>query len=187
METIKKGCVYFFKHNGLSPVKIGYSKNETPESRFNDFSTYAPNGGKILGYATHEYPKRLEDKLHRIFDAYRLQGEWFNISFKDIKKELIKIVDKQDIYLEFNKKKKDDINSLNIKELFEFLDSFLNADYAPAANLKAIYNLTRNQASKEVKSTTVMNKVVEKYCNAKNVYLDKRTIKKTVNIKLIRL
>ena len=39
--TENKGCVYFFRHIGLSPIKIGYSTHESPLDRFNQFKTYA--------------------------------------------------------------------------------------------------------------------------------------------------
>jgi len=33
-EKSEKGCVYFFRHIGLTPVKIGFSTNESPFDRF---------------------------------------------------------------------------------------------------------------------------------------------------------
>ena len=46
----KKGCVYFFRHIGLTPVKIGFSTHESPIGRFEQFKTYAPYGSEIIGF-----------------------------------------------------------------------------------------------------------------------------------------
>tara|TARA_R110001606_G_scaffold193693_1_gene341389 strand:+ start:270 stop:866 length:597 start_codon:yes stop_codon:yes gene_type:complete len=76
----QKGCVYFFKHNNMSPIKIGYSSNESPSNRFDQFKTYAPFGGVIIGFIRSDKPKELESKLHERFKSFRLAGEWFGIS-----------------------------------------------------------------------------------------------------------
>lgn len=79
-----KGCVYFFKHVGLKPIKIGYSENESPSGRFNQFKTYAPFGAECLGFITTSTPNDLERELHKKFSANRLEGEWFDISIKEV-------------------------------------------------------------------------------------------------------
>lgn len=84
MEELKKGCVYFFRHIGLSPVKIGYSTNESPIDRFNQFKTYAPYGSEILGFIQTNESKLIETKLHLKYANKRLLGEWFEISEEDV-------------------------------------------------------------------------------------------------------
>jgi len=81
----QKGCVYFFRHIGLSPVKIGYSENESPINRFNQFKTYAPFGSEILGFIQTYNANELESNLHRKFSSKRLLGEWFEITEVDVK------------------------------------------------------------------------------------------------------
>ncbi len=82
MEQINesKGCVYFFRHIGLTPVKIGYSTNESPIDRFNHFSTYAPYGSEIIGFIQTYDAKNLETTLHKKYVSKRLMGEWFDIT-----------------------------------------------------------------------------------------------------------
>lgn len=88
MEELKKGCVYFFRHIGLSPVKIGYSTNESPIDRFNQFKTYAPYGSEILGFIQTNESKLIENKLHLKYANKRLLGEWFDIREDDVINEV---------------------------------------------------------------------------------------------------
>jgi len=87
MKT-ERGCVYFFRHIGLSPIKIGYSENESPINRFNSFKTYAPYGSEILGFIIISDAKEIESHLHKKYANKRLQGEWFDLSEEDVKKEI---------------------------------------------------------------------------------------------------
>ena len=75
-----KGCVYFFRHIGLTPVKIGYSNSESPIGRFEQFKTFAPYGSEIIGFIRTYDAKQLETTLHERFSAFRLSGEWFDIT-----------------------------------------------------------------------------------------------------------
>lgn len=86
MEVVEKGCVYFFRHIGLSPVKIGYSINESPINRFEQFKTYAPFGAELLGFIKTERAKELETELHRKYSRDRIKGEWFEISKEEAEK-----------------------------------------------------------------------------------------------------
>lgn len=83
-----QGCVYFFRHTGLKPVKIGYSISISPIERFNQFKTYAPFGAEILGFIITENPNELEKLLHEKFSVFRLHGEWFDISEEMVKKAI---------------------------------------------------------------------------------------------------
>jgi DNA-binding NtrC family response regulator len=85
---IERGCVYFFRHIGLTPVKIGYSSNESPISRFNQFRTYAPYGSEILGFVILTNAKEIETFLHQKYANKRLSGEWFEITIEDVQKEV---------------------------------------------------------------------------------------------------
>lgn len=84
----EKGCVYFFRHVGLSPVKIGYSNNESPIKRFSQFKTYAPYGSEILGFIQTDEAKLIETKLHLKYSKSRLFGEWFEITEEEVKREV---------------------------------------------------------------------------------------------------
>jgi len=84
LEIKEKGCVYFFRHIGLTPVKIGYSSHESPIGRFEQFSTYAPYGSEILNFIISENAKELESILHERFSSNRLKGEWFEITENEV-------------------------------------------------------------------------------------------------------
>ena len=88
MESSKKGYVYFFKHISLHPIKIGYTLNESPMDRFNQFKTYAPFGAEIVGFIETEKARNLESELHKKYSDKRMEGEWFDISIDCVKKEI---------------------------------------------------------------------------------------------------
>jgi hypothetical protein len=81
-----KGCVYFFRHIGLSPVKIGYSESESPYKRFEQFKTYAPFGAELLGFIRTVRAKDLETELHNKYSRDRIKGEWFEITKQEVDK-----------------------------------------------------------------------------------------------------
>lgn len=88
MKKKLNGCVYFFRHLTTEPIKIGYSVKPTPKSRFSQFKTYAPFGAELLGFIRSEDPLSLERELHKKYSDKRLNGEWFNISVSDVKKDI---------------------------------------------------------------------------------------------------
>lgn len=130
----KRGCVYFFRHIGLTPIKIGYSENESPINRFNSFKTYAPYGSEILGFIIISEAKEVESHLHKKYANKRLQGEWFELTEEEVKKEIdfytkvSDIKEKNDFQIAWAKeiqKRNDKINeeikisnNLSKKELF---------------------------------------------------------------------
>lgn len=84
----QKGSVYFIKHKGLLPVKIGYSLNENPQERFNSFNIASPYGIQVLGVVITNKPQKLEAQLHKKYADKRLNGEWFNITLQDVDMEV---------------------------------------------------------------------------------------------------
>lgn len=84
----KRGCVYFFKHVGLTPVKIGFSSNESPIGRFEQFKTYAPYGAELIGFIRTSEPTKLESLLHSKHASQRLIGEWFEISIEQVNNDI---------------------------------------------------------------------------------------------------
>lgn len=83
---LEKGCVYFFKHVGLNPIKIGYSENESPINRFEQFKTYAPFGAELIGFIRTINAKKLETELHKKYSRDRIKGEWFEITRDEVEK-----------------------------------------------------------------------------------------------------
>jgi len=74
------GFVYFFRHKNTTPVKIGMTENESIECRFTSFKTSSPYGGEILGYIHAKNPREIESKAHKKFNAFRVNGEFFEIN-----------------------------------------------------------------------------------------------------------
>jgi ribosomal protein S25 len=97
MEVKEKGCVYFFRHVGLEPIKIGYSENKSPLKRFNQFKTYAPFGAQILGFIQTDEARDIERKLHLKYASKRLDGEWFNITEEEAEFEINFYTNKEDV------------------------------------------------------------------------------------------
>lgn len=110
METSKKGCVYFFKHIGLKPIKIGYSTNKNPIERFERFKVYAPYGAELLGFIRTYEAKILETNLHLKFSSKRINGEWFEITDEDVNEcinfysNIEDVKEKNEFQIEFAKK-----------------------------------------------------------------------------------
>jgi hypothetical protein len=88
MENLQKGCVYFFRHVGLSPIKIGYSENESPYKRYEQFKTYAPFGAELIGFIRTIKAKQLETELHNKYSRDRVKGEWFEITREEAEKTI---------------------------------------------------------------------------------------------------
>ena len=97
MEVKEKGCVYFFRHVGLEPIKIGFSSNPSPLKRFNQFKTYAPFGAEIIGFIQTDEARDIEQKLHLKYASKRLDGEWFMISESEVKIEIEFYSNKEDV------------------------------------------------------------------------------------------
>lgn len=144
---IKRGCVYFFRHIGLSPIKIGYSENESPINRFNQFKTYAPFGSEILGFIIISDAKEVESSLHKKYANKRLNGEWFEISLEDVISEI-------DFYT----------NISDVKEKNEFQIAW--AKEIEKRNNKIYSDLENNNFKKE-KSRE--EKFIEKYLKNKDI------------------
>jgi hypothetical protein len=100
METFKNqllsinrgesGCVYFIKHIGLTPIKIGMTTENNPDNRLLALSTSSPFGMELIGYINTDSPKTLELYFHKKYKNERMNGEWFNVSVDRIKKEIEK-------------------------------------------------------------------------------------------------
>jgi len=131
-NIMKKGCVYFFKHKGWNPIKIGYSSHESPSGRFEQFKTYAPFGCEIVGFIKTYEAKELETKLHKQFKSFRLKGEWFSIT-EEVVFDLIDLhssnEQKEELYnlQKIYAKQSDERNMINeelivIDEFFDCID-----------------------------------------------------------------
>jgi len=81
----KAGYVYFFRHiSGL--VKIGYTANL--KARIKQL-TYTEGNGHLVGSIFTVNASNMERTMHKFFAAYRVKGEWFNLS----NSQIIEVVD----------------------------------------------------------------------------------------------
>jgi hypothetical protein len=97
--NMTKGYVYFFRHIGTTPVKIGMTTSETVQSRFDSFKIYAPYGAEILGYIETDNQLKLEQQIHNTFKEKRLFGEFFEISIDVVNSIIIRYGNKKIIRL----------------------------------------------------------------------------------------
>ena len=74
-KNLDNGYVYFIRCGDGGPIKIGYSKHESAESRLTVAQVYNP----ILLTLLCVIPggRRKEQELHALFVAHNIQGEWF--------------------------------------------------------------------------------------------------------------
>ena len=84
----ENGCVYFFKHKGLEPIKVGFSINDDPKRRFKEFRTFAPFGGELIAFEKSSMAFDLEQGIHDKYKEKRLKGEWFLLTDEEIKTEI---------------------------------------------------------------------------------------------------
>ena len=78
------GCVYFMKHRGLDPVKIGMSTHNNPFDRIEAMETASPFGIELLGFIKTDDPIKLERAYHSKFFSLHVKGEWFSVSVEKI-------------------------------------------------------------------------------------------------------
>jgi hypothetical protein len=121
----KNGYVYFLKHNGLNPIKIGSTVGYSPMSRVNSYNSYSPYGVELLGYIKTDTPLELEKKIHYNFSENRINGEWFELSVITVI-EFINVYninnDKNYILINHNEKS---INK-NEKSIINFINTLPN-------------------------------------------------------------
>lgn len=141
MKNNKNGYVYFIKHKGLNPIKIGSTISYTPYNRISNYNTYSPYGIELLGYIESDNAIELESKLLKYFVDKRLNGEWFDISINDIQ-SIIEIYKINGInFLEnnsYNNKLKKFLNSMPKKIYNKDLLIFYNDFFKTKKDIKSI-------------------------------------------------
>ena len=78
----KKGCIYFIRIIGLTPVKIGFSAKPTPEERIKSYAS--PYGIEIVKYFPTINANIVEKEIHKTLSQYKEKGEWFNVTDEQI-------------------------------------------------------------------------------------------------------
>lgn len=84
MDKKESGIVYFFRHKGLSPVKVGFSSKSDYRGRFNKFNMYSPYGAEVLAIIASDNPAELEKRIHNEIKSFQVRGEFFDITIEKI-------------------------------------------------------------------------------------------------------
>lgn len=176
---MKKGCVYFFKHIGLAPIKIGYTENISPIDRFTQFSTYAPYGGEILGSITTFEPNKLESLLHKKYNSKRLSGEWFDITKEDVERDIIFYSEKSNIdfrnnfeiqfYKKLEQNENENIESIFKNEYFDFIRKNINENIKFYTNDLYLTFIQKFQCKSFSKKLFI--KLLREFANINNLHL----------------
>ena len=171
-----KGCVYFFRHIGLTPVKIGYSNSESPIGRFEQFKTFAPYGSEIIGFIRTYDAKQLETTLHERFSAFRLSGEWFDITQEQCESvisfysNIEDIKEKNEFQIEWAKKVEFKYNNNQIEGDVIFNELILKYGFGNKISnfdLNAFYKLKSN-SNIHIKS---IKSLLRAYCKHYNYFI----------------
>ena len=88
--------LYFIKMGNQNLVKIGIS--QTPKQRLKELQTANPFKLYIINTLQVNNARELERKFHKIYDGFRMKGEWFKLPLREIKrikKEPIEILFKR--------------------------------------------------------------------------------------------
>ena len=84
------GCIYFIRHKGQEPIKIGLTNEDSPEKRIRSMETVSPWGIELIGHFYTSIHYDMEKIIHDDFASRRLKGEWFNISPEDVEETIEK-------------------------------------------------------------------------------------------------
>ncbi len=81
--------MYFFRHKGLSAVKIGFSGSPDHTKRLRSFETYSPHGVDVIAVIIIKNPSAMELVFHNRFSTKRLNGEWFDLTQNEIDEAIL--------------------------------------------------------------------------------------------------
>lgn len=79
-----EGCVYIFRQTGTNYYKIGMSMYADAQSRFDAIKMYSPLGAEISAIIRSVDPRKLESKIHAMYNDKRLSGEFFCLEKEDV-------------------------------------------------------------------------------------------------------
>jgi len=94
--------------NDEKVYKIGFTKREI-EDRIKEFKTGNSNELLVESFFVSKWAKKIEKALHRHFQQYRLEGEWFKLEQKhladflricQITHDNIELIDKYNSYVQ---------------------------------------------------------------------------------------
>lgn len=76
------GFVYLIFDNLNEAYKIGMTRGDV-KRRLKQLQTGSSNELTIVDIFETDYPRLVEDILHRGFKPFQIHNEWFNLSFED--------------------------------------------------------------------------------------------------------
>ena len=89
--------VYFIADDCAKAVKIGVARS--PARRLRDLQVANPNKLRLL-YVLKGKEQEFETKLHSLFSAHRLRGEWFSLApLTEPISDLVRLVRQTDPYI----------------------------------------------------------------------------------------
>ena len=78
------GCVYFIRHKGTNPIKIGHTSKNNPDDRIKEFEVGSPFGIELMGVILCKHSADMEHTIHDMFKDRNIKGEWYNIDKEDV-------------------------------------------------------------------------------------------------------
>ena len=131
----KFGYTYFMKASGFNYIKIGASKN--PDNRKLQLEKEYPFKLNIIKRIKSSNNFGLENKFHDIYSEERMNGEWFNLTDKQIL-EIINFTKESIVDLLYQRHLKDNVPR---KTKYKKLENIVNdlqvkAEYGHNAKLK---------------------------------------------------
>lgn len=85
IEEMIKGYIYVIEDEP-NICKIGFSKS-FPTTRQKQISCTYHKNFKLVGFFKSDIARLEEKEIHKKLEEYRIKGEWFKLSFQDIKKK----------------------------------------------------------------------------------------------------
>jgi len=109
--------IYFIQVGLRGPIKIGYSKNEEAvKTRLETLQIGSHKQLNLMAYGTGS--RSDESKLHKKFEKFRINGEWFKPSMELNRfiKRYYKVIKKRNAQI---KAKLEELNNKTLKEILE--------------------------------------------------------------------
>lgn len=142
--------IYFIRHIGMSPIKIGRTNNLA--HRLSALKNASPYGIEVLGVIETDDSINLESLLHKKFKPFRLYGEWFSIDERVILDNILMYKSKE--YID----SKNEFELYSIKPKRNFFEIDATKEYSPSTGhiverVLNIYEIRRffNIENKDVK------------------------------------
>jgi len=75
----RDGFIYILNQEGTSLYKIGFTQDDTMNSRLSNIQVGNPNNIVVVG-TFYTFDKSIEKEIHDYLKEYHVRGEWYRIS-----------------------------------------------------------------------------------------------------------